>query len=943
MSERIINVNTAEQYKKDYKLYALYVCRHRVTIDLRDGLKPVVRKILYSAFTFKSKTKYPNTTKSAQIVGDVMANYHPHGDCIHGSTLLYGVDGSMCKIEDLYNGGINSLMILAVDPVTLKSIPALAYAIRIGQHTNRIYHIKFSNGYKLSCTSNHPIMMANGEWVKAEDIVPGMVPMTNSIRLSTIDSSPTQDIVITGVEVEELAEPIPMYDFTVDGFENMLIPMGNKFVDECLPMLCIHNSGIYGAMKPMSNEFEIYIPLLNKQGSWGDKFGKSPAAMRYTEAGLSQFSQEYLLKDLYDTPNCVDWLNTFNNDGKEPECLPAAVPIALIEGTFGIAVGFKVEIPKHNINEVIDATIRLIRNKDSKVTLIPDHCQPCEIVDTDFDTISNTGHGSYTVRGIIEKGEFSGEPSLFLKSAPDLIYLQGVKDNIEKLIISKKLINVTRMDNHNDELVIRFKRGTDLAYAKQLIYQYTRMETTCRVNFEVLDNMVPMRMSYKSYILQWLEFRKFTKFRLYCNRLQMISTKIHTIEPFVKIARSNDIFDIINMIKNKDISEEELMEILIKKYDITDLQAKFILNVRIKDLSESFFKSHLEEYNKLEVERAHYMELLTNENAIEEDIVQELTECKRKYNKKRNCRIISKGEAGGIPSGSFKMIFTQNNFIKKIPVNESIPTFKNDAPKFIIPGDNAENLIIFNEMGKCFKLPIHKIPFSDKRSNGIDVRLLIKNCTSNINAVMYEPKLKDFINKLHKYYIVTLTRNGYIKKMDIDDFMSANASGLIYAKLDDGDYIKDVMIISESSDVVVYSTNNASRFSMEAVPYLKRATRGNKTMNTEVDGLSIIKKNTTDIIVVTKKGFVNRFSPVALLSSDRTSKSSKVIKLSKGDEILSVFGLSNMDTLIINAASGRVTIPVDTIPIGSSIGGGTKMVPNKGDTIISCGFFHNKS
>lgn len=781
MSERIINVNTAEQYKKDYKLYALYVCRHRVTIDLRDGLKPVARKILFSAFTFKSKTKYPNTTKSAQIVGDVMGNYHPHGD-----------------------------------------------------------------------------------------------------------------------------------------------------------------TGIYGAMKPMSNDFEIYIPLLNKQGSWGDKFGKSPAAMRYTEAGLSQFSQEYLLKDLYDTPNCVDWLNTFNEDGREPECLPAAVPIALIEGTFGIAVGFKVEIPKHNINEVIDATIRLIRNRDSKVTLIPDHCQPCEIVETDFDSISNTGHGSYTVRGIIEEGEFGGEPSLFLKSAPDLIYLQGIKDTIEKLIVGKKLINVTRMDNHNDELVVRFKRGTDLSYAKQLIYQYTRMETTCRVNFEVLDNMVPMRMSYKSYILQWLEFRKFTKFRLYCNKLQIVSTRIHTIEPFVKIARSNDIFDIINMIKNKDISEEELMEILIKRYDITDLQARFILNVKIKDLSESFFKSHLEEYHKLEIERDRYMELLTNDNAIEEDIVQELIECKRKYSKKRNCRIISKGEAGGIPSGSFKMIFTQNNFIKKIPMNEPIPTFKNDAPKFIVPGDNAENLVIFNEMGKCFKLPIHKIPFSDKRSNGIDVRLLVKNCTSNINAVMYEPILKDFINKLHKYYIVTLTRNGYIKKMDIDDFLSANASGLIYAKLDDGDYVKDVMIISESSDVVVYSTNKASRFSMNVVPYLKRATRGNKTLPETVDGLSIIKNDTTDIVVVTKKGFINRFTPVALLSSDRTSKASKVIKLSKGDEILSVFGLSNIDTLVINAASGRVTIPVDNIPVGSSVGGGTKMIPNKGDVIISCGFIHNK-
>lgn len=782
MPEKITQVNVVEQYKKDYKLYALYVCRHRVAVDLRDGLKPVARKILYSAFNFKSKTKYPNTLKSATIVGDVIGNYHPHG-----------------------------------------------------------------------------------------------------------------------------------------------------------------TDGVYGAMKSISNDFEIYIPLLNKHGSWGDKFGSSAAAMRYTESGLSQFAQEYLLKDLYNTPNCVDWLSTFDNSDKEPECLPAAVPIALIEGTFGLAVGFKVEIPKHNITEVLDATINLIRNRNSKVVLIPDHCLPCDIIGTDFDVISNTGLGSYTVRGIIEEGTFEGEPTLFIKSAPDLVYLKSIQASIENLIASKKIINVARIDNHDDILTVRFKRGTDLTYAKQLIYQYTKMEMACRVNFEVLDNGVPMRMSYKSYLLQWLEFRKFTKFRLYCNGLQTVSTRLHTIEPYVKIARSNDIFELIKVIKDKNMAEEDLIEMLIKKYDITDLQAKFILNVRVKELSESFFSGYIDEYNKLCLERDRYMELITNESAAEEDILQELIECKRKYGKKRNCRVISKGEAKGIASGSFKMVFTHNNFVKKLPINDNIPAFKNDSAKFIVPGDNAENLIVFNEMGKVYKLPIHKIPFSDKRSNGIDIRLLIKNCTSNINAVMYEPTLKDFINKLNKYYIVTLTRNGYIKKMDLDDFLSANASGLIYAKLDDGDYIKDVMIIRDSSDVVVYSSNKCVRFSMQEVPHLKRATRGNKTMAGEVDGLSIIKEDTTDIIVVTKKGYINRFTPVALLSSDRTSRPSKVIKLSKGDEILSVFGLSNSDTLIVNSTSGRVTIPVDTIPIGSSVGSGTKMIPNKSDTIVSCGFFHNKS
>lgn len=781
MSEKIISVNTAEQYKKDYKLYALYVCRHRVAVDIRDGLKPVARKILYATFELKGKCKYPKTTKSARIVGNVMGQYHPHGD-----------------------------------------------------------------------------------------------------------------------------------------------------------------GSIYGAMKPMANEFEIYIPLVHGYGSWGDKYGNDASAMRYTEAGLTEFSQEYLLSDLYESPNCVDWLNNFDETLQEPECLPAALPLVLIEGTFGIAVGFKVEIPKHNINEVIDATVKLIKNRNSKVVLIPDHCQPCEILEGDFESISNIGLGKYTVRGLIDDGELNGYPALFIRTAPDLVYLKSIKEAVEKLVVGKKLINVTSIDSDSNTLMVTFKRGTDLNYAKQIIYQNTKMEMSCRVNFEVLDNLVPMRMSYKSYLLQWIEFRKFTKFRVYCNKLQQVNTRIHSIEPYVKLAQSNDIHDIIELIKNKNLPENELMEILIKKYDITDIQAKFLLNIRIKEISKSFFDAFVKEYNELVRDRDKYTFLVTDESATEEEIIQELLDAKKKYGMPRKCKIISKAEASGVPSGEFKLVFTQNNFIKKLPLSEQIPTFKNDEAKFIMKGDNAENVIIFTDTGKVFKYPIHKIPFSDKRSNGIDIRFLLKNCTSNINAVMYEPTLKEFINKLHKYYLVTLTRNGYIKKMDLDDFLSANNSGLIYAKLDEDDYIRDAMIISESSDVVVYSTNKAIRFPMAAVPYLKRATRGNKTMSTPVDGLSIIKNDTTDIVVVTKKGYINRFTPVALNPADRTSAPSKVIKLSKGDEILSVFGLSTNDTLIVNTTSGKININITDIPTGSSIGTGTKMIANKSDTIVSCAFIHNK-
>lgn len=699
------------------------------------------------------------------------------------------------------------------------------------------------------------------------------------------------------------------------------------------------DSSIYGAMKPISNDFEINIPLLNNyQGSWGNKYGDEAAAMRYTESGFSKFAQEFIIRDLIETENCVDWIDNFDSTTKMPEYLPVALPMALINGSFGIAVGFKVEIPQFNLGEVIDATIRLIRDRKSPVVLIPDTCMPCEIVDNDWESISNLGIGTYTVRGIIDIGRFEGDSVLFIKSAPDMTYYASIKAQIEKMIVSKKIIGITKIMQHDDMLLIKLKSGTDPEYTKSMIYQYTRMQDTARVNFEVLDNMVPMRMSFKSYLISWIEHRKFVKFRVYCNRVQDLNTRKHTIEPFVKLAKSKDMDQIIAMIRKRSLPENELMEMLIKKLDITDIQAKFILNIRLKELSPSFFQKYVDEYNVLVEKIANQMAYLTDDKLIEEDIVEELLRCKKMYNKPRMAKVVSKAEAEGVVAGEFRMIFTQNNFIKKLPMNENIPSFKNDAAKFIVTGENTENLVVFTETGRLFKLPISKIPFSDKRSNGIDIKLLMKNCISNVNAVIYEPIIKGFIKKLHKYYLVTLTRAGYIKKMDLDDFISGNYSGLIYAKLDPDDYVKDVMIIRHDVDVVVYSANKACRFSMDDVPYLKRSTKGNKTMSTLVDGLSLITSDTTDIIVVTGKGFVNRFIPSSLARTSRTGRSSKVIKLSKGDEIIGVYGLRSIDNIVISSTSGRLEIPVQDIPMGNSIGPGTKMLPNRGDSVLSCGF-----
>lgn len=783
MPDKIIDVNSFDQYYSDTQKYAVYISRSRVTSDYRDGQKPVQRKILYAMY---EQGAINTLMKSSAIVGEVMKNYHPHGDV-----------------------------------------------------------------------------------------------------------------------------------------------------------------GIYNTMKPMANWFEINMPLLYTESNFGNFQGDGQAAPRYTDIKLSQFAMDCMIGELKETNEVVDWVKNYNETKMEPEYLPAKVPVLLINGTFGIGSGVKVEIPRHNINEVIDATISLIKDPESKVVLIPDHCMPCEIMDTNWKEISNKGNGTYKVRGIINTIEYKGYPTLQITSLPDLVFLDSIRDKITKLIDSNVLIQIKEEEDLStpDQLDYRIilKRGSDPEYVKQVIYSQTDMEKNCRINFEVLDGINLIRMSYKSYLQAFIAFRKLTKFRLYCNRLQPTQTRIHQLETYIKVLSSGYIDEIIdNIRKHKGNDNNYLIEFICKKVKITPLQAKFIISRQLSQLSMGALNNYKEEYKKLMKSREDFIAKIKEEDFANE-IIQELEEFKNKYGNKPRRKIISSHEANGIPQGIFKIVLTQKNMIKKLQENDHINIRGNDSPKYVIKGDNIENILLFDEQGKVFKLPINKIPFTDKNSNGIDVRMLSKNMTSNINTVLYEPVVKSFANKTLKYYIVVVTKNGNIKKMDLDDILTATPSGIFYIKLDNGDVVKDVLIISSISDLIVYSNTKAIRLNINDIPHLKRSTKGSRAIDAPtVDGLSLITKDTTDVVVITENGRVNRFNIVALPVLSRGKKGSNVIKLGAGDKIKAIYGLNSKDSIVLTTQTDRITLNVSELQEGSSISPGVKVLNTRTNKILRCDIIKNK-
>lgn len=1183
MSEKIINKESLEMYENDQAKYSIIVNRRRAFPEVRDGLKPVQRRVIYAAY--KDGLNSPRLRdKSASLVGETMKRYHPHGDCLDGDTVIYGLDNSFRTIKEIYESGIKYLDILAVDPNTGKLIPAKATHFRIGKIDNKEYHIILSNGADIKCTGNHPFMLANGIWVKAENLQPftrlfqrtmlksngrliindvpvhfivhdyyygnpgsgydrhhkdyntlnnipeniialtkqehtrlhgkdesslygleqGRISMFSEdgkyrekirnknsilaqefnkdaairkfkyvIKLMEANNQPIteevyesyrgtvynmpiisrlikkhpeygcnsfEDLVnykiksvgelynervqsevilenesiikpidfyynyrapiykafdamidlgltlslenfyiynqkrqhtvleedindqqilflmnmycierpfISEIKIVE-TEPKEYYDFTVDGVENMMIPVVtdmNQNISSMIgyncPMICVHNSSIYEAIVTLTSWFKTKYPIFYGQGSWGNVSGAGAAASRYTECALSNFGYDVLIDELAQSNNIVDWLQTYKrNNDREPEFLPSKLPLVLINGTFGIGVGMAVNVPSHNIKEVIAETQKLIKNPKADVFLIPDLPQDCILIDTDWKSICDSGYGSFKVRGkIITEQDKNGNYILRIVSLPDMTNTGDIVDKILKMVEEKQLPMIKDViDDLKDSkpnIIIQLRPGTDPSYVKQVLYAKTQVQKTMSVNFEAvdIDGINTRRFSYKDYLLTFIAQRENIKFRLYCNRLQQVLTRHHHIDAFVKVLESGEIDNIISMIKKSKGSDDEIVEYIIKKCKVTDLQAKFIINANIARLSMRHLLEYKAERTELEKKIRLYEPYVTDDGTlIKKEIYDELTELSKKYGDERKCIVKSIDEENQIPKGTFKVVITDKNYIRKIPDTDKVNIVRKDNPKFIIRIDNSENLLIFDNKGKVFNLPVHKIPISDRTSPGTDVRILIKNLTSNIISIFSEPIFKRISELGKKHYLVVATKSNTIKKLDIEDFLNVGPSGLIYSKVRDDDEVTGLALAAHDLDVVVNSNHKALRMRMKDISLLKRNAYGPKAMNTDesINGLSVIYPDSSDIIVLTKNGKFNRFGSPLMSTHARASKGSSCIKLDPSDEIFGIYGASESDSIRVVTSEAVEEVPVINIKSKSSIAAGQKMLTSKG-------------
>ena len=707
------------------------------------------------------------------------------------------------------------------------------------------------------------------------------------------------------------------------------------------------HSGTYPTFKTMINWFEIKQPMMIGQGSFGTISGEGPSASRYTECYLSPFGLECVCGALLNNNEVVDWNATYDNKHYEPQYLPVKVPLLLINGIFGgIGTGIKADLPTHNLREVIDATLRLIDNPESEVILIPDHCLPCEIIDTDWKNICNKGYGSYRARATMEVSYVKDHPIITITSLPSY-GTNLVIEKIEEGISSGKFpqiidVNDESKNDYGVRIVIRLKKGVDVNFVKEALYKYTPCEQSFRVNFEVVLGTELIRLSYKEYLNLFIQFAMNNKIKEYAAKHYVISTRLHKLDAFIKIVGSPDIDKIIALIKNrKTDSDKELIELLINKHKLTDIQAEYIINAQIKQLSKGYLSKYKAEFLDL-VSREDWLESrIASDELILQDVREELVNIRQKYGTPRICKKIVVDNLGNIPEGTFKLVITENNFIRKLSENEVINTIRGDRPKFVMTINNLESILLFDNKGRVFKLPVHKIPIIGKSDLGIDIKSIIKGLTADIVSVLYESTVKYLSSQKANIYVAVLSKNNTLKKLDIQDFLNVPPSGIIYSKLNQDDDIVSIELVSDYEDLVLYSDSKALRISSQEVSLLKRNTLGTLGMggkHGDLEGMSIIyqdEKNPTQyIIVVTDSGKVNKFLVSGFERSQRNKAGNKVIDLGKNDKIYKLFGATDNNILSITTTDGQVDIPIKDIQLSSSVSKGFKVVNTKSSIIV---------
>ncbi len=722
------------------------------------------------------------------------------------------------------------------------------------------------------------------------------------------------------------------------------------------------DAAVYDALVRLAQDFNMRDPLVDGQGNFGSIDGDAPAAMRYTECRLAKLSSEFLSDLEKDT---VNFRTNYDNTLQEPEVLPTKIPNFLVNGAAGIAVGMATNVPPHNLGEVLDGVLHLLSEPEAGVNEL---CQ--SIQGPDFPTGASlygaqglreayaSGKGSVRVRAKLNVEQRSrGLESIVVTEIPYALNKANLLKKIAELVNEQKIQGISDLRDESDRtgirIVIDLKKGTLSDIVINKLYKYTALESSFGINMLAVVNNRPKLINLKEYLELFIEHRKEVVLRRSRHDLQKAEQRAHILEG-LKIAQDNidEVVSIIRGSANPGEAKQNLMD----RFELTSEQSQAILDMRLQRLTNMERSKILEELEEM-LRRIEYLKTVIADPEVLKGVIrEELEEVKAKFATPRQTEILGSHPQeidveDLIPDEDVLITLTRKGYIKRTPLTSygkqkrggkgmtGGTVSKTDLVQSLITASNHQNLFLFTNLGRMFKLKVYQIPESSRKARGTHISNLLDLQKNEFVATALEQRT---MNPDHDYMFIS--RNGMVKRTDMEAYKNLRSNGLIAVSLKEGDELIAVHEVSPKAELILSTKMGyAIRFSCLDVRRMGRNALGVKgiELREEDEVVSGVVVDTSPeqsyLLTVTEHGFGKRTAVSNYRLQARGGKGVITMKPNQktGDLLGSIQVKEGDQIIMLTSGNKMIRFDVGDIRICSRSAQGVKLIRmENGDQIV---------
>ncbi|MFA6589195.1 MAG: DNA gyrase subunit A [Bacteroidales bacterium] len=715
------------------------------------------------------------------------------------------------------------------------------------------------------------------------------------------------------------------------------------------------DSSVYFTMVRLAQHWSMRYPLVDGQGNFGSVDGDSPAAMRYTECRLRKIAEDMLVDIDKET---IDFKLNFDDTLKEPTVLPTRIPNLLVNGASGIAVGMATNMPPHNLSEIVDGTIAYIDNNDISIEELMKY-----VIAPDFPTggyiygysgvreAFETGRGRIVIRAKADIENGPQHDKIIISEIPYLVNKAELIKSIADLTIDKKIEGISNVNDESDRsgmrIVVDIKRDANSNVVLNKLFKMTALQSSFSVNNIALVHGRPRMLNLKDLIRHFVDHRHEVVNRRTQYELNEAEKRAHILEGLI-IACDN-IDRIIALIKASD-SPEDARAALMENFDLTDLQARAIVEMRLRQLTGLEVDKLHREFEELTKKIARYKEILSNLSLRMDIIKEELQEIKNKYGDSRRSEVIYASEDFN-PEDFYsddQMIITISHlgYIKRTPLidfrsqnrggvgSRGSETRDEDFVEYIYPATMHNTMMFFTQKGKCYWLKVYEIPEGSKNSKGRAIQNLLNiDGEDKVNAFIRVISLEDKeFNESHN--LIFATKKGIIKKTALEAYSRPRTNGVNAITIREDDQVIQVRLTDGNSEIILANRNGrAIRFNEKNVRPMGRTATGVRGMRIDDDGQDevigmIIVSENESIMVVSEQGYGKRSEVEDYRITNRGGKGVKTLNITdKTGKLVAIKSVNDEnDLVIINKSGIAIRLPLVNVRIMGRATQGVRLI-----------------